>query len=79
MEIKVLGTGCAKCTKLEKEVYDALAELDVAANVEKVQDIKKIMEYKVMFTPALVINDKVKVAGKVPKKEELYNYIKEEM
>ncbi|MDD2586602.1 MAG: thioredoxin family protein [Syntrophomonadaceae bacterium] len=79
MEIKVLGTGCAKCTKLEKEVYDALAELDVAANVEKVQDIKKIMEYKVMFTPALVINDKVKVAGKVPKKEELHQYIKEEI
>lgn len=79
MEIKVLGTGCAKCTRLEKDVYDALAELDVAADVEKVQDIKKIMEYKVMFTPALVINNKVKVAGKVPKKEELHKYIKEEM
>lgn len=79
MEIKVLGTGCAKCSQLEKDVYNALAELDIAADVQKVQDIKKIMGYKVMFTPALVINDKVKAAGKVPKKEELHKYIKEEL
>ncbi len=79
MEIKVLGTGCAKCKKLEKEVYNALAELDIAADVSKVQDISKIMDYKVMMTPALVINDKVKVSGKVPKKEELQKYIKEEL
>lgn len=79
MDIKVLGTGCAKCKKLEKEVYNVLAEMDVAADVEKVEEIDRIMSYKVMMTPALVINDKVKVFGKVPKKNELENYIKEEM
>lgn len=79
MDIKVLGTGCAKCKKLEKEVYNVLAEMDVAADIEKVEEIDRIMSYKVMMTPALVINDKVKVFGKVPKKDELEKYIKEEM
>lgn len=79
MEIKVLGTGCAKCRQLEKDVINALAELDIAADVSKVQDIQKIMEYKVMVTPALVINDKVKIAGKLPRKEDLHKYIQEEL
>ncbi|MGE5416510.1 MAG: thioredoxin family protein [Acidobacteriota bacterium] len=78
MEIKVLGTGCARCEQLEKEVFNALAELDLAADVEKVKDIKKIMAYKVMSTPALVINDKVKVTGRVPKRDELKKLISEE-
>lgn len=79
MKIEVLGTGCAKCTQLEKDVYNALAELGVAADVSKVKDIQKIMAYKVMLTPALVINGKVKVSGKVPRKDELQKYIKEEL
>ncbi|HHT65035.1 MAG TPA: thioredoxin family protein [Clostridiales bacterium] len=78
MEIKVLGTGCAKCKQLEKDVFNALAELDLAADVEKVQDIKKIMSYKVMSTPALVVNGKVKVAGRVPRADELKKLITEE-
>jgi small redox-active disulfide protein 2 len=78
MKIEVLGTGCAKCKQLEKDVYNALAELDVAADVSKVQDISKIMAYKVMVTPALVIDGEVKVAGRLPRKEELYKYIKGE-
>lgn len=77
MKIEVLGTGCAKCKQLEKDVYNALAELDVAADVTKVGDIKKIMDYKVMITPALVIDGQVKVAGRLPKKDELYKYIKD--
>jgi small redox-active disulfide protein 2 len=75
MKIEVLGTGCAKCKKLEKEVYNTLAEMDVAADVTKVQDIKKIMDYKVMLTPALVINGKVKSSGGVPKLQDLKKYI----
>lgn len=78
MEIKVLGTGCAKCKQLEKDVFNALAELDLAADVEKVQDIKQIMSYKVMSTPALVVNGKVKVAGRVPRADELKKLITEE-
>jgi len=77
MKIEVLGTGCAKCRQLEKDVYNALAELNVAAEVSKVQDIQEIMKYKVMITPALVIDGKIKIAGRLPQKEELYNYIKE--
>ena len=79
MKIEVLGTGCAKCKRLEKEVYNTLAEMDVAADVSKVQDIKRIMDYKVMLTPALVINGKVKSSGGVPKPQDLKKYIQEEM
>lgn len=78
MEIKVLGTGCAKCKQLEKDIFNALAEMDLAADVEKVRDIKKIMSYKVMSTPALVVNGKVKVAGRVPRADELKKLITEE-
>lgn len=78
MEIKVLGPGCARCEQLEKEVFNALAELDLAADVEKVKDIKRIMAYKVMSTPALVINGKVKVTGRVPRRDELKKLISEE-
>jgi small redox-active disulfide protein 2 len=79
MNIEVLGTGCAKCKQLEKDIYNALAELDLAAEVSKVADIKKIIDYKVMMTPALVINGKVKLSGRLPKKEELHQYINEEL
>ena len=66
MEIKVLGTGCAKCKSLDKVTRQAVEELGLDANVEKIEDIQKIMEYGVMMTPALVINDEVVLKGKVP-------------
>ena len=71
MEIKVLGTGCPRCKALEKEVINALADLDIAANVSKLEDIVKIMEYGIMHTPALVINEKVVLSGRVPSRKEL--------
>jgi small redox-active disulfide protein 2 len=71
MDIKVLGTGCASCKSLEKAVFNALAELDIAANVSKVEDIVKIMEYGVMSTPALVINEKVILSGRIPSTSDL--------
>lgn len=67
MEIKVLGTGCAKCKSLEKVTRKAVQELKLEASVEKVEDIQKIMEYAVMRTPALVINEKVVLSGQLPK------------
>ena len=71
MEIKVLGTGCAKCKSLEKVTRKAVEELNLEASVEKVEDIQKIMEYAVMRTPALVINEKVVMSGQLPKISEL--------
>jgi small redox-active disulfide protein 2 len=71
MEIKVLGTGCAKCKSLEKLTRKAVEELSLDATVEKVEDIQKIMEYAVMRTPALVINEKVVLSGQLPKVAEL--------
>jgi len=66
MEIKILGTGCPKCKTLEKVTRDAVAETGIAATIEKVEDIVKIMEYRVMHTPGLVINGKVVLSGQVP-------------
>jgi len=77
MKIEILGPGCAKCKQLEKDVYNALAELDIAADVTKVQDIQKIMNYKIMSTPALVVDGQVKIAGRIPRKEELHSYLKD--
>ena len=71
MEIKVLGTGCAKCKSLDKVTRKAVEELNLEATVEKVEDIQKIMEYAVMRTPALVINEKVVMSGQLPKISEL--------
>ncbi|NTW34283.1 MAG: thioredoxin family protein [Bacteroidetes bacterium] len=75
MEIKVLGTGCANCKTLEKSVFNALAEMNFDANVEKVEDITKIMAYGVMRTPALVINEKVVLSGRVPSVKEIKEII----
>jgi len=71
MEIKVLGTGCAKCKSLEKITRKAVEEMSLDATVEKVEDIQKIMEYAVMRTPALVIDEKVVISGQLPKIAEM--------
>ncbi len=75
MEIKVLGTGCPKCKALEKATNEAIAELNVDANVTKEEDIVKIMGYGIMQTPGLVINDKVVISGRVPSMKEIKNFI----
>lgn len=71
MEIKVLGTGCAKCKSLEKNTIAAVEQLKLDAEVEKVEDIMEIMKYGVMVTPALVADNAVVVKGRVPSVEEL--------
>jgi len=75
IDIKVLGTGCPKCKSLEKAVKDAVAETGIHASVSKVEDIVAIMNYGVMTTPALVINGKVVIKGRVPSVEEIKNLI----
>ena len=64
MKIEILGTGCAKCKSLEDIAKKAVAQKGVFAQVEKVEDITKIMEYGVMSTPAIVIDGEVKSSGK---------------
>jgi small redox-active disulfide protein 2 len=75
-DIKILGTGCPKCNKLEELSKKAADETGIEYSVEKVKDINKIMEYGVMTTPALVVDGVVKVAGKIPSLEELKSMIK---
>lgn len=71
MNIKVLGMGCCNCVKLYENTQDAVKDLGIEANIEKVEDMAKIMEYGVMRTSALVINEKVVVQGRIPKKDEI--------
>ncbi len=71
MEIKVLGTGCASCKALEATVREVVAEMNLDATVEKVEDIMEIMNYNVMRTPAIVIDGKVVSSGKKLSKSEV--------
>jgi small redox-active disulfide protein 2 len=71
MDIKILGPGCIRCKTLEKQVINTLAELDIAANVSKVEDITQIMAYGIFHTPALVINEKVIISGRIPSPSEM--------
>ncbi|MFZ5939889.1 MAG: thioredoxin family protein [Bacteroidota bacterium] len=66
MEIKILGTGCARCKTLEKTAIEAVKELGIDARVTKVEDISDIMAYGIMRTPGLVIDEKVVLSGTVP-------------
>lgn len=66
MIIKILGTGCSKCEKLEKNLEIALKELNFEANIEKVDNLAEIVSYGVMSTPGIVIDGQVKSVGKVP-------------
>ncbi|MGM0380322.1 MAG: thioredoxin family protein [Bacillota bacterium] len=71
MEIKVLGSGCSKCGKLMKVTQEIVKEENLDANVEKIEDIKKIMSYGVMASPGLVVDEEVKFAGRLPSKKEI--------
>ena len=71
MDIKVLGTGCPKCKSLEQVTREIVSELGIEAEIVKEEDIMKIMEYGIMHTPALVINGKVVLSGRVPSRGDL--------
>lgn len=71
MEIKILGTGCPKCKTLEKLTRETVEKEGIEANITKEEDIMKIMEYGVMQTPGLVIDEKVVFSGRIPSSKEL--------
>ena len=71
MEIKILGTGCAKCKTLEKLTREVVAQNGIQATITKVEDIAEIMKYHIMVTPALVVNEKVEIKGRVPSASEI--------
>lgn len=75
MDIKILGTGCPKCLNLEKAAREAAESFDFEINVGKVTSIDEIMDYGVMMTPALVINEQVVSAGKVHSIEQIKELI----
>lgn len=76
IDIKVLGTGCAKCKTLEKITQEVVDKNGIEATVTKVEDIMEIMKYNVMTTPALVINEDVKIKGRVPSADEILALLK---
>jgi small redox-active disulfide protein 2 len=71
MLIKILGTGCPNCKRLEANTKEAVQQLGVDATIDKVTDVKQIVKYGVMKTPALVIDEEVKSTGKVLKVDEI--------
>lgn len=78
MRIEIFGPGCHRCHQVEKTVKDALSELNVTVDVEKVSDMGKIVDAGIMQTPGLSINGKVKCSGRIPKIEEIKRWIEEE-
>lgn len=75
MEIKILGTGCPKCKTLEALTRKVAKENGIDANITKVEDIMDIMKYNIMTTPALVIDEKVVVKGRIPSADEIKQFI----
>jgi len=79
MKIKILGTGCAKCKQLEALTREVVTELKIDAEVEKVTEFRDIMVYPIVMTPAMVIDEKVVLSGKVPDKAALTAEIKKRL
>jgi small redox-active disulfide protein 2 len=75
MNIKILGAGCSRCRELEKTVKEVVKTLQLDASVEDVTDMKQIMQYHILATPGLVIDEKVVLSGKVPAKAEVERLI----
>ena len=75
MKIKVLGPGCARCHQLEQTTREVVKELGIDAEIEDVKDVKKIMEYPILTTPGLVIDEKLVCSGRVPSKSKVTTFI----
>ncbi|HWQ82854.1 MAG TPA: thioredoxin family protein [Ignavibacteria bacterium] len=77
VEVKVLGSGCARCKELEKMCFNVAVDNNIDADIQKISDLKEIMSYGIMQTPGLVINGKVKLAGKLPTAPTLLHWMQE--
>jgi small redox-active disulfide protein 2 len=77
MKIEILGSGCAKCNKLKELVEKIVNENGINAEITKVEDINKILDYGVMITPGLVIDGDVKIAGKIPSEDKVKEWLTE--
>lgn len=77
MIVKVLGSGCSKCNTLENRVKEVAAKNNITAEFIKVTDIQEIMKYGIMMTPGLVVNEKVRSSGIVPKEDQILQWLKE--
>ncbi len=75
LTVKILGKGCANCKKLEAVARDAAAEAGVEAEFVKVTDMQQIMQYDLLSTPGLVINEKVLSSGRIPSKAEIQGWL----
>ncbi len=75
LKIKILGSGCANCKKLEAVARDAVAAAGIEADFEKVTDMKAMLAYDILSTPALVINEKVVASGRIPTKAEVQQWL----
>lgn len=73
--VRILGPGCPRCTELEKMCFNVAAEHNIDADIQKITDKKEITTYGIMQTPALVINGKVKVSGKLPTPRTLWHWM----
>lgn len=77
ISIKILGSGCAKCKTLNAKVLELVEKNNLPATVTKVEDLMEIMKYGILSTPGLVINEKVKSVGNIPKDEQILTWINE--
>ena len=78
MKVKILGTGCKKCQTLEAKVRGVVQQNNINAEVEKVTDLSAIMSYGIMMTPGLVIDEKVKSYGTIPKDDQILSWLRGE-
>jgi small redox-active disulfide protein 2 len=78
MKIQVLGTGCPKCKKTFENAEEAVKQVGACAELEKVEDLKAIMSFGVMMTPAIAIDGEVKIAGKIPSVDEIKKFISDQ-
>jgi small redox-active disulfide protein 2 len=76
MNIKVLGSGCANCKKLEAVTQKVVASLGIEAQIDHVTDYAEIMKYPILSTPGLVINEKVVSSGRIPSESEVIGWLK---